>query len=88
MMMEAEIYGLTPSKAIDKFSKAPPVKILNKPKTLLCSIKLLIWVKSTSGIGIAAIKRKTNNQNKIASKFLRKSLFLNNFIKFFIIINF
>ena len=59
MMMEAVIYGPTPSIMIEREEIPPPEKMSRRPRNWLPASSLSRLAISTPGIGIFESKRKT-----------------------------
>ena len=75
MMIDAEIYGITPSAKIDIRDKAPPPNMLSMPRmpSLCCANSCAITRGSTPGIVICDPIRKISIANSTNSRRERSS---------------
>jgi hypothetical protein len=74
MMIEAVMYGPTPSIATEKFLSPPPAKILNNPNNWLLFRTEDSPERFINGIGICARIRVTKSRARTMSILFRRSL--------------
>ena len=72
-MIDAVMYGYTPSAAMLTRRSAPPLNRLKKPSSRFVSNALSSWRGSTPGIGMWATNRNTTSIAAVKSSFFRMS---------------